>query len=203
MNSLPQRSTDFELTTSQDGFALSWQQRLILRHSAENPCLWIGAGVADIDMFRGNFSIKDKLNEKIALTEATVSELPDGWLVQFSRGATISATLRISADEAGRLKLDLQNDDLHHNRIWLRLAANPDDHIYGCGEQFSYFDLRGKPFPLWTSETRALAVIKPAMSPGRQTVKKTPAATITGPSSRNRPLSARRSITATSIIAAI
>lgn len=152
MNSLPQRSTDFELTTSQDGFALSWQQRLILRHSAENPCLWIGAGVADIDMFRGNFSIKDKLNEKIALTEATVSELPDGWLVQFSRGATISATLRISADEAGRLTLDLQNDDLHHNRIWLRLAANPDDHIYGCGEQFSYFDLRGKPFPLWTSE---------------------------------------------------
>ncbi|MEY5158712.1 alpha-glucosidase, partial [Salmonella enterica subsp. enterica serovar Corvallis] len=97
MNSLPQRSTDFELITSQDGFALSWQQRLILRHSAENPCLWIGAGVADIDMFRGNFSIKDKLNEKIALTEATVSELPDGWLVQFSRGATISATLRISA----------------------------------------------------------------------------------------------------------
>lgn len=113
MNSLPQRSTDFELTTSQDGFALSWQQRLILRHSAETPCLWIGAGVADIDMFRGNFSIKDKLNEKIALTEATVSELPDGWLVQFSRGATISATLRISADEAGRLTLDLQNDDLH------------------------------------------------------------------------------------------
>lgn len=202
MNSLPQRSTDFELTTSQDGFALSWQQRLILRHSTENPCLWIGAGVADIDMFRGNFSIKDKLNEKIALTEATVSELPDGWLVQFSRGATISATLRISTDEAGRLQLDLQNDDLHHNRIWLRLAANPDDHIYGCGEQFSYFDLRGKPFRCGPAN-RALAVIKPAMSPGRQTVKRTPAATITGPSSRNRPLSARRSITATSIIAAI
>ncbi|MEX8990252.1 alpha-glucosidase, partial [Salmonella enterica] len=135
-----------------EGFTLTYHQRLILRHSAETPCLWIGAGVADIDMFRGNFSIKDKLNEKIALTEATISELPDGWLVQFSRGATISATLRISTDEAGRLQLDLQNDDLHHNRIWLRLAANPDDHIYGCGEQFSYFDLRGKPFPLWTSE---------------------------------------------------
>ncbi|WP_252408827.1 hypothetical protein, partial [Escherichia coli] len=40
MNSLPQRSTDCELTTSQDGFALNWQQRLILRHSAETPCLW-------------------------------------------------------------------------------------------------------------------------------------------------------------------
>ncbi|SQJ31101.1 glycosyl hydrolase [Salmonella enterica subsp. enterica] len=202
MNSLPQRSTDFELTTSQDGFALSWQQRLILRHSTENPCLWIGAGVADIDMFRGNFSIKDKLNEKIALTEATVSELPDGWLVQFSRGATISATLRISTDEAGRLQLDLQNDDLHHNRIWLRLAANPDDHIYGCGEQFTYFDLRASRSRCGPAN-RALAVIKPAMSPGRQTAKRTPAATITGPSSPSQPLSARRSITATSIIAAI
>lgn len=54
--------------------------------------------------------------------------------------------------EWGRLLLELQNDNLNHNRIWLRLAAQPEDHIYGCGEQFSYFDLRGKPFPLWTSE---------------------------------------------------
>lgn len=152
MSTLHQNLLNIQINKSINGFTLYYHQHLLLRHTTENPCLWIGAGVADIDMFRGNFSIKDKLNEKIALTEATVSELPDGWLVQFSRGATISATLRISADEAGRLKLDLQNDDLHHNRIWLRLAANPDDHIYGCGEQFSYFDLRGKPFPLWTSE---------------------------------------------------
>ncbi|MDM8923336.1 alpha-glucosidase [Escherichia coli] len=68
------------------------------------------------------------------------------------RGSDISATLNISADDQGRLLLELQNDNLNHNRIWLRLAAQPEDHIYGCGEQFSYFDLRGKPFPLWTSE---------------------------------------------------
>lgn len=29
-------------------------------------------------MFRGNFSIKDKLQEKIALTDAIVSQSPDG-----------------------------------------------------------------------------------------------------------------------------
>ena len=102
-------------------------------------------------MFRGNFSIKDKLQEKIALTDAIVSQSPDGWLIHFSRGSDISATLNISADDQGRLLLELQNDNLNHNRIWLRLAAQPEDHIYGCGEQFSYFDLRGKPF-LWTSE---------------------------------------------------
>lgn len=184
-----------------DGFALRYQQRVILRHTTESPCLWVGAGVADIDMFRGNFSIKDKLNEKIALTDATVSESTDGWQVRFSRGDAVNATLHISVDEAGRLQLDLHNDDRNHNRIWLRLAANPDDHVYGCGEQFSYFDLRGKPFPLWTSE-QGWAVTKPATSPGKPTAKRTPAGTTTGPSSHNLRLSVRRSITATLIIAA-
>ena len=143
---------DFQFHQNNDSFTLRFQDRLILIHSKDNPCLWIGSGIADIDMFRGNFSIKDKLQEKIALTDAIVSQSPDGWLIHFSRGSDISATLNISADDQGRLLLELQNDNLNHNRIWLRLAAQPEDHIYGCGEQFSYFDLRGKPFPLWTSE---------------------------------------------------
>ena len=143
---------DFQFHQNNDSLTLRFQGRLILTHSKDNPCLWIGSGIADIDMFRGNFSIKDKLQEKIALTDATVSQSPDGWLIHFSRGSDISATLNISADDQGRLLLELQNDNLNHNRIWLRLAAQPEDHIYGCGEQFSYFDLRGKPFPLWTSE---------------------------------------------------
>ena len=75
-------------------------------------------------MFRGNFSIKDKLQEKIALTDAIVSQSPDGWLIHFSRGSDISATLNISADDQGRLLLELQNDNLNHNRIWLRLCRS-------------------------------------------------------------------------------
>ena len=129
---------DFEFHQNNDSFTLHFQQRLILTHSKDNPCLWIGSGIADIDMFRGNFSIKDKLQEKIALTDAIVSQSPDGWLIHFSRGSDISATLNISADDQGRLLLELQNDNLNHNRIWLRLAAQPEDHIYGCGEQFSW-----------------------------------------------------------------
>jgi len=143
---------NIELKNNVSGFTLHWENRLILSHTADAPCLWIGAGVADIDMFRGNFSIKDKLNEKIALTDATVTQQNAGWAIRFTRGDAVSATLLVGVDETGRLALKLKNDAPHHNRIWLRLAAQPDDHIYGCGEQFSYFDLRGKPFPLWTSE---------------------------------------------------
>lgn len=108
---------DFQFHQNNDSFTLHFQQRLILTHSKDNPCLWIGSGIADIDMFRGNFSIKDKLQEKIALTDAIVSQSPDGWLIHFSRGSDISATLNISADDQGRLLLELQNDNLNHNRI--------------------------------------------------------------------------------------
>lgn len=140
------------LATIDNGFTLSFEERLILRHTRQSPCLWNGAGEADIDMFRGNFSIKDKLNEKIALTEATVVKQSAGWTIHFSRSDTANATLTVGLDDNGRLLLKLHNGNASQNRIWLRLAAQPEDHIYGCGEQFSYFDLRGKPFPLWTSE---------------------------------------------------
>ena len=152
MSTLQNKNTQIEFIAGNNEFSLIYQQRQILRHTAQAPCLWIGAGEADIDMFRGNFSIKDRLNEKVALTDVKITAHPAGWDLHFSRGDTLSARIAITTDDSGRLQLNLQNDDRAHNRIWLRLAAEPQDHIYGCGEQFSYFDLRGKPFPLWTSE---------------------------------------------------
>ncbi|MFX6330578.1 hypothetical protein ABTF76_20200, partial [Acinetobacter baumannii] len=38
------------------------------------------------------------------------------------------------------------------NRLWWRVPAQTEEHVWGCGEQMSYFDLRGRHFPLWTSE---------------------------------------------------
>ncbi|THD45530.1 alpha-glucosidase [Enterobacteriaceae bacterium ML5] len=152
MSTLQNTLSDLELTAGNNEFSLVYQHRLILRHTPDAPCLWIGGGEADIEMFRGNFSIKDRLNEKIALRDVTVTPQSDGWLFHFSRTNLLTATLQVTCDERGRLRISLQNQDRAHNRIWLRLAAQAEDHIYGCGEQFSYFDLRGKPFPLWTSE---------------------------------------------------
>ncbi len=38
------------------------------------------------------------------------------------------------------------------NRYRISLPAAAGDKVYGCGEQFSFFNLRGKKIPLWTSE---------------------------------------------------
>ncbi len=112
-----------ELTQHAGGFTLTFQQRVLIQHSAAAPCLWIGRGKADIEMFRGNFSIKDQLSEKLALTETQIVPQGKGWLILFSRGDVAQCTLAITTDAQGRLEMQLRNSDEQNNRMWLRLAA--------------------------------------------------------------------------------
>ncbi|KAK7102623.1 hypothetical protein V1264_020815 [Littorina saxatilis] len=38
------------------------------------------------------------------------------------------------------------------DRLWLRVLAQADEKVYGAGEQFTHFNLRGRSFPLWVRE---------------------------------------------------
>ena len=38
------------------------------------------------------------------------------------------------------------------DRVWLRFIANEDEGVYGGGEQYSYFNLRGHKFEMLTRE---------------------------------------------------
>ncbi|MCG2788012.1 MAG: alpha-glucosidase [Anaerolineae bacterium] len=38
------------------------------------------------------------------------------------------------------------------NRIFLTYASNAGEHFFGFGEQFTYFDMKGKKVPIWVSE---------------------------------------------------
>lgn len=38
------------------------------------------------------------------------------------------------------------------NRIFLTYASNAGEHFFGFGEQFTYFDMKGKRVPIWVSE---------------------------------------------------
>ena len=41
--------------------------RLLLRHSPEAPALFCGRGCENIRMYRGNFDIRDRIDERLAL----------------------------------------------------------------------------------------------------------------------------------------
>jgi alpha-glucosidase len=96
-------------------------------------------------MNRGSFSVKEKIKsvKGIRLVEAAVSpEGVDLWLTEGS--------LRINLI-GERVEFRFSDFD-SYNRLWIKIPAAAREHIYGCGEIFTEFDLRGKTVDVWVSE---------------------------------------------------
>jgi alpha-glucosidase len=134
-----------ELTATPDGFTLALGGRVLLRHAPATPCLFVGHGEARMDMHRGNFDIEDDLDERAPLRHAEVS----GDRIAFAEAA--GRPVRLVVAVAGH-ELRFETADRSLNRFWLRVLAAADEHVWGGGEQMSYFDLRGRRLPFWTSE---------------------------------------------------
>jgi len=133
-----------------DGFEIQAGGRTVLRHASTEPCLFIGRGEAEVQMQRGNFAISDYVSERIPLRSATLSQDDDGLKVRFAASEAGPAELLMAIGEEGHLKFQGVSEAI--NRLWLRVPATKDEHVWGGGEQMSYFDMRGRHFPLWTSE---------------------------------------------------
>ncbi|WP_137129085.1 alpha-glucosidase [Rhizobium sp. FY34] len=127
------------------GFTLTLEGREILRHTHAAPALFVGRGEERMDMYRGNFDIEDYVVERVALTHAEI----DGNRISFSpaAGQPVRFVLTMDANH-----LITQTPDPSINRVWFRIVAEAGEHVWGGGEQMSYFDMRGRKFPLWTSE---------------------------------------------------
>jgi len=141
-----------KLLEVKDGFNLYFDNKLILTHHVETPCIYVGKGNSDIDMYRGNFNIDENIVEKIGLSDFSITHTDkDVFTVSFSK-KEISSMKVLFKIEDSRLTIEFLDYQKDINRLWLRLAANTDEFVYGMGEQFSYFNLRGHHFPVWTAE---------------------------------------------------
>ena len=56
------------------GFRLTLDGLLLLEHTAERPALFLGRGTETITMFRGNFDIRDRVSERIALRPVSYAD---------------------------------------------------------------------------------------------------------------------------------
>ncbi len=135
------------VTVGNNHFELIWNGQIILRHTEENPMIYIGCGQEDVDMYRGNFKISDYVIERYPLKLSDVEEKDGAYILDFE--GRVVATVKVVDSVC---TLDFQKKDDRINRFWFRVAAEADEKCYGCGEQMSYFNLRGRNFPLWTSE---------------------------------------------------
>ena len=137
---------------SESGFTLSHKGHALLQHSIDAPILFLGAGDATYDMYRGNFDIKDYVIERIAMRHFGVKQDGDRVEVVFTHDDAPYITLIIEETAENRLKISFKDAKPEMNRFWLRTVAHAEEKIYGCGEQLTYLNLRGHNFPLWTSE---------------------------------------------------
>ena len=135
------------------GFELRLGGQVLLRHRPDAPCLFAGRGQADINMHRGHFDVEDHVEERVAMRHAEAEADGSGWVLRFAarQGAPWQLEFRLSGDAADAV-LNVTALDGTLDRLWLRVAAEPGEHLYGGGEQFSYLNLAGRCFPLWSSE---------------------------------------------------
>ncbi len=129
------------------GFALWAGDTCLLRHTPDAPCFEIGHGQGRFDMVRGNFSITGTVQSRVALTHAAMG----GTRIDLREHADgpVRLTLHVTIDgPRGMLRFEAPGID----RVWIRIPATATESVWGCGEQMSYLNLRGRRFPLWTQE---------------------------------------------------
>jgi alpha-glucosidase len=104
-------------------------------------------------MYRGNFDIENYLESRIPLKYFVIAKEDNDYLIKLKKCPEEKFSLKLKVGHSeGQLKIEFLENNINANRLWLRVNAKKEEKIYGCGEQLSYFNLRGKNFPLWTSE---------------------------------------------------
>ncbi len=142
-----------EFVFDQATWALRHEGRSLIEHTPSTPCCFVGSGIASVKMHHGNFEFADYVEERVPLRHARVEVTAGGVRVSLARTAHVEAelVLTVRADASGAV-IEFSQAAGSINRLWWRVMAQPDEHVWGGGEQMSYFDLRGRHFPLWTSE---------------------------------------------------
>ncbi|MHB8066234.1 MAG: alpha-glucosidase, partial [Ruminiclostridium sp.] len=136
-----------ELVMQKDGFKLLHENQDIITHTKDNPFVYVGYGEETIDMYRGNFKMEDYVIERYPLKNFCVEEKDEEYVFEFEN--TLKVRIKLAND---LVLIDFEKIDQKINRFWIRISSNKEEKCYGCGEQMSYFNLKGRNFPLWTSE---------------------------------------------------
>lgn len=158
----PQKNYDLQ------GFNITLADRLTITHD-DGPArlLWqsvsgsgfVGAGIGHetVTESRGSFKISDDL--ELRCTEQTIESegLEENIYVIKGHlgcddGSAVPYQFSLTVVENRQLQFHIEVDDPRINRTFLTYSSHADEHIYGFGEQFSYFDLKGRRLPIFVME---------------------------------------------------
>lgn len=134
-----------KINTLKDSIEIFYKNQIVIKHSKEKPSFFLGSGIESIESYRGNYKIEDYIESRIPLIDFEVNEFD----IIFSNQ---DIKLTLSLCEIDHRFVVSFNSNQPLNRFWMRIFATKEEKVYGCGEQASYFNLRKRNYPLWTSE---------------------------------------------------
>lgn len=117
----------------------------------------VGFGENRFTMSRGSFKYRQKLSAKRNLILKNEEKTQNGYILTYidpKETEPDKTAYRFEVSVCGtQIKISmLEGADRRVNRYWLTFDANPKEHIYGCGETYSKFDLKGEKVRIWVAE---------------------------------------------------
>lgn len=137
-----------DFTSDSRSFALAFGGRTFIAHSEKTPCIFLGKGSAQYRMRFSHFKIKDIVREKRPLMHFEVKESSEGKVII----AFENILAMIAEEKNGTLELRFECRDSEINRFWLVSQGQSGEGIFGCGEQYTYLNLKGKKVPIFVQE---------------------------------------------------
>lgn len=108
--------------------------------------LMVGKGENTYSMAHGSFKIKEKITEQNYVKITDIANSDSSALITTNYG-----NIQLDIQKQRRLFVSFDGFD-GFNRMWLTLPATESESVYGSGEIFSEFNLRGKNVNVWVAE---------------------------------------------------
>ncbi len=137
-----------DLALIDGGFAVTYKEKTVLRHTSADPAFEAGWGEPAFTMKHGSFTIKERNLRITPLRRHAIMGKERGRIaVRFDDAVTVEFR-----DAEGTLEIAFIGDRKKLNRLRMRLRCGRGEAVYGCGEQFSRLNLRGERVPIWCGE---------------------------------------------------
>jgi len=144
--------------THGDEIAVRFNGRTVLRHSRSEPCLRVGRGDGVYHMVRGHFTVHDSNARDFTVGAAQIrSQTPSEVKLAIDGAGTVVVRTEAAEDGAAggkghTLRLRIEDVPAETNRVRLSLVTGKPAGIFGCGEQYTFLNLKGRNVPIWVQE---------------------------------------------------
>ena len=124
----------------------------LMHHMLRNMNLTIGYGKNYFTMNRGSFHYRKMVRWRRDLKRTGFEKTADGFVLTFLDEKENREYFMDITVKNGHYKAEMRSCPDYVNRFWVRLPCGANEHIYGCGETYSRFDLKGEKARIFVAE---------------------------------------------------